>query len=243
MRDDLLDAQASVDWAKSQVPLFAKRFEAWEGKRPYNVSIKRDSNTGDEFLEAVSIKPLDPIINAEAGAIINGIRTALDLLAASLAKRNRVCPSADTHFPIFASELDMIDPLTGIEGKKWLSRTEQATIKSLKPYKGGDPTLWSLHHLDIARKHYKLIGVSVRIADVFLFGRPPEMPRSRHRLDNQSVLYRLPPGRISASEGDAQLSLQPAFEEPAFGLPDHPVITTLRYFATRVTRIIKLFDH
>jgi len=43
----------------------------------------------------------------------------------------------------------MIDPLHGIEGKKWLSKGEQAMIKALKPYKGGDHTLWPLHQLDI----------------------------------------------------------------------------------------------
>lgn len=53
----------------------------------------------------------------------------------------------------------MIDPLAGIEGKRWLSKRERATIKSLKPYPGGDDAIWPLHRLDILRKHHRLIAV------------------------------------------------------------------------------------
>ena len=35
MRDDLSDAQASVDWAKAQIPILEKRFPAWERTDPY----------------------------------------------------------------------------------------------------------------------------------------------------------------------------------------------------------------
>ena len=73
--------------------------------------------------------------------MINSLRSALDLLAAALATRNGEKPSPDTHFPIFACEQDIIDPLTGIEGEKWLSKSDRATIKSFKPYRGGDSTI------------------------------------------------------------------------------------------------------
>ena len=35
----------------------------------------------------------------------------------------------------------------------------RAIIKTFKPYQGGNELLWSLHQLDIMRKHRRLIGV------------------------------------------------------------------------------------
>ena len=130
---------------------------AWSANRPYEITAETDSKTGEHTLAAVLTKPLAPILNAELGVIVNSTRAALDILAASLAQRNDKKPDAGTHFPIFASEQCMIDPLHGIEGKKWLIKAERATIKALKPYEGGDHTIWPLHHLDVVRKHERLI--------------------------------------------------------------------------------------
>jgi hypothetical protein len=47
----------------------------------------------------------------------------------------------------------------GMAKIKLLSPADQATIASLKPYKGGDDLLYALHHLDITRKHRRLLGV------------------------------------------------------------------------------------
>jgi hypothetical protein len=118
MRDDLLDARTCIDWAVSQIQVLQNRLISWNSKRPYFVLPEVDADTGEHLIMAYSMGPLDPIIPVEAGIIINAIRSALDLLAASLACRNGNNPNADTHFPIFASHQDMIDPVTGIEGKK-----------------------------------------------------------------------------------------------------------------------------
>jgi len=95
MRDDLLDAYAAVDWAVAQIPLFQEKIVAWNRRRPYDLSVERDPDTGEQFLVAASLGSFDPIINAEVGVIINSMRTALDLLAASLARRNCINPSED----------------------------------------------------------------------------------------------------------------------------------------------------
>ena len=112
----------------------------------------------------------------------------------------------------------MIDPLHGIEGKKWLTPTERAAIKALKPYQGGDHTLWPLHQLDILRKHERLISAQ---ADVSSFryqrGRPSSPQgyvfmagqRGIERLENKTVLART--GGASAvpfdvTEGNAHIA-------------------------------------
>lgn len=40
--------------------------------------------------------------------------------------------------------------------------TDRAIIESLRPYDGGNPALWTLHRLDIVRKHRQLLNVGIR---------------------------------------------------------------------------------
>ena len=98
MRDDLLDAQAAVDWAVAQIPILEERFSTWQRSRPYELIVEPDSDPSREVLIARQKIGLDPLLSAEAGAIINSARSALDLLAAALAARNGVKPSQHTHF-------------------------------------------------------------------------------------------------------------------------------------------------
>ncbi|MBM3545969.1 MAG: hypothetical protein FJX54_03370 [Alphaproteobacteria bacterium] len=161
MRDDLLDAQASVDWAVAQIPVLERRIADWMGSRPYELVMEDDPKTGEKLMVAYLRATLDPLAVVEAGAIINAIRSSLDLVAASLARRNGKPPSKNTHFPIFRSIHDFADPLEGIESKEWLSKSEIAKIKALRPYHGGDPCLWLPHQLDILRKHKRLIAVDL----------------------------------------------------------------------------------
>ena len=170
MRDDLLDAQAAVDWAVAQVPLLQQGFLDWQRRNPYRVVQERDPDTGQDVAVTYD-QPFPLTFNAWAGSIINSLRSGLDLLAAGLAARNNVRPSHKTHFPIFRSLHDMIDPLEGIEGKKWLSTSERAAIKALKPYHGGDDTLWPLHRLDILRKHERLLSTSPDVKGFLMVGR------------------------------------------------------------------------
>src|SRR4051812_43156900 len=87
MKDDLLDAQASVDWAEYQIVAFQEKVAEWNASRPFEIRVETDA-PGVQALVAYSMGELDPIVNAEVGVIINSIRTALDLLASSLARRN-----------------------------------------------------------------------------------------------------------------------------------------------------------
>src|SRR5487761_1483831 len=101
MRDDLLDAQASVDWAVAQIPVLQKRFMAWMWSGPYESVVEPDPQTGCDLVIIRRTRAADLSFNAEAGIIIHAIKSALDMVAAALAKRNGKKPSADTHFPIF----------------------------------------------------------------------------------------------------------------------------------------------
>jgi hypothetical protein len=83
MRADLLEAQASVDWAVEQLLPFHQRLEA-------NVVIEiRDVPPPATHNPIVAVeRELLPIsFSVEAGAYINAIRSSLDILAMALVRR------------------------------------------------------------------------------------------------------------------------------------------------------------
>src|SRR4051812_35825030 len=89
MRDDLLGTQEAINWAVAQIKVLNTRINRWTQSRPYVTVAEPDGDTGNEIIKArLRGEPLPPVINAEAGAIINMIRSSLDLLAVALAERN-----------------------------------------------------------------------------------------------------------------------------------------------------------
>jgi len=83
----------------------------------------------------------------------------------------------------------------------------------------------------------------MHVSDVLLTVWIPDKPTVWKRLDEKTVLFKLPAGmRFRPSEGNAHLALDVTFDEPRFGLPNKPAIQSLRAFGARVTEIIKLFD-
>lgn len=244
MRDDLLDANGAVDWAETQIPDLQERFLSWQRRGPYKIVIEPDPDTGDKLMVAYERFPFDPLIAPQVGGIINSVRSALDLLASALACRNGIKPSAATHFPIFPSIQHFIDPLEGIEGKKWLSAPERATIKNIKPYYGGDELIWQLANLDNLRKHERLIKVSAIPATFFMTMYIPGMMREWRRLENKAILLRIPSSaaRFIPTEANTNLTTKITFAEIGSRLNEAPVVEVLQSFAARVREIIAMFD-
>src|SRR6266478_4126248 len=201
----------------AQIPVLRERFLSWHRLGPYEMIVEPHADSGYEVLIARRRFPLDPLIVGDAGAIINSTRSALDLLAAALAARNGVKPSHKTHFPIFRSEQEMIDPLEGIEGKKWLSQSERASIKALQPYQGGDKFLWPLHQLDILRKHERLIIVRPEISRAWITSFPGVrgVRRTSVYFDEKIPLWCFPTGSFRPNPGNTNVTAEISFTATA----------------------------
>jgi hypothetical protein len=161
MREDLLDAQAGVDWAVAQFPSLQNRTDAWGGDN-FDVVIKDQPSPATHDVVAAIQKTLLPRhFNVEVGAYINAIRSSLDVLAASLANRYGIPRPDHAYFPVARGIAEF--NAGGYKGAKFvkaLPTTERTRIESLKPYQGGNDLLWSLHQLDILRKHQRLLGMA-----------------------------------------------------------------------------------
>src|SRR5882672_2257560 len=163
MQDDLLHAQASVDWAAAQLQPFQLRLNAWS-KANINVSIKElPPDVPNNLIVATEKEALPLSFQVEAGAYLNAIRSSLDILAVTLAQRH--CPALvdDAYFPM-ASSYDAFTcwNYKGHKFVKALPTEIRDIIEDLAPYKGGNKTLYALHHLDIVRKHVRLLSVVIQ---------------------------------------------------------------------------------
>lgn len=91
---------------------------------------------------------------AIAGDVVSNLRSALDQLAWQLALANGCEPCRETGFPIAKS---LIDYETNKQVKvKGLSNNAVQAIDRLKPYRGGNESLWRIHDLDRINKHRTL---------------------------------------------------------------------------------------
>lgn len=106
--------------------------------------------------ELMALPPID--FRIEAGQIANELRSILDAAACERAEAN--CgDSKNTYFPISKTDAVFLDD--GRRKMKKLSASDQDYIASLKPWGGGNPTLFPLHEADRVRKHSKLLGCDI----------------------------------------------------------------------------------
>jgi hypothetical protein len=242
MRDDLLDAYAAVDWARAEIPTLEQKFRSWMEAPPYLLVEDPHPETGKKLFKLEINRRLPGTINAAVGAIINSARTSLDLLAASIAKRNGKTPNRNTHFPIYDSVARFNTPESVTKRKKWLSAIDLKILEELKPYRRGNALLFALHQLDILRKHERLISVHL-------------MPQAVH-VDplaySEGLKFASPwPGfkdgaviawtDIDSTHSKFQIPAEVAFNEADLVL-NYPVIATLRQFTGLANSIIQLFD-
>lgn len=244
MRDDLLDARAAIDWAIDQLPLLDRRVASWFNQGAYRWVEEPHPEMSQTLIKLRDVKPLPPIINAEVGAIINSIRSSLDLLATALAHRHCIPKPDDMYFPVAKSAAEFASG-RGYKGTaliKGLPPTEREIIESVKPYSGGNDALVALHKLDITRKHRRLIGVRLVPSSIVV---TPEAQRSGLGFPN------IWPGfqedaviawtRIDAAHSGFQMALQITFNEAEL-LPSRPVTSALSDLAALATSIVQLFD-
>jgi hypothetical protein len=153
MRDDLLEADASVRWAVAQFPSLQSRLNAWLQENISVVFEEFESNPDYEAIVALEKEPFPLVFSAEVGAYINCIRSALDFLACALVQRYGKTGSdlSKVYFPVASNGSEfMAGSDKGAEFMKRIPLSERLIVESLKPYKGGNKPLWALHRKQIA---------------------------------------------------------------------------------------------
>ena len=239
MRDDLREAYNAVYWAISHVPVLQERFVSWQRSGPYKPIMQPDPNDPAwELLTIEQIKPLDPLIFGDIGAIINSARTALDILMYAVLARHAPKPKGKTHFPICAIHADFLNTVSMLETKQRVSTIEAAAIKNTRAYRGGDPLLYVLHQLDILRKHERLLVLEPSVDVTHLTVLNAHLYVHRGTVNDKPVFYRFPARRLHATKGNTHITAEIFFNEPALWITKQPAISILRHFTQRVREVI-----
>jgi hypothetical protein len=243
MKADLEDALVPVKWAEAQIPILEKRFEAWQQRYPYEVIVEPDPQQSEkELLVAYLKKPLDPLITGDIGAIINSVRTGLNLMLAAVVARHGIVPDRAPDFPIRTKSADFYSAVQELETKHWISAIEAAVIKRTKAYSGGDHILWHIATLDNLRKHQRLIVVEPIPTAVDLTGITyAERLMLHSHSQNKSVLYRIPRGEFRMTKGNTHLSAEIFLNETPAEIGIRPAIVGARVYCSRVRSLILSF--
>jgi hypothetical protein len=137
--------------------------------QPFKVGVKIDRETRKPTYFVESTTPVPDQISVIAGDLIQNLVTALDHLAYQLVCKdtNDSPPKPNTiYFPI-AGDLDKYNEN---KRRKMNGASEETinAIDALKPYKGGDDLIWSLHALNNIEKHRLLLTVGSHAAGIHL---------------------------------------------------------------------------
>ena len=248
MRPDLLYSQAAVDWTTSNIPAFQKRLDAWITTKLRVGLEELKAHIPNNLLIAGSEEPLPLSFSAEAGAYINTLRSALDMLATTLVQRHNLSIKPhDIYFPIAKDEATFNSGkgFSGWELLKLLPDGDKKIIEALKPYNGGNELLWALHKLDNMRKHQRLLSVmpvptklTIGAHDV----RKHFTPITTGFIhDGYKIIFGLW-SKLAPRHPDVKLDAHITIDEVGL-VNKKSVVGVLTQFADHVSNIIKMFDY
>lgn len=209
---------------------------------------KQPPNVPNNVVVVAEKEPFPLTFQVEAGAYINAIRSSLDILAATLADRHCKTLIDEAYFPVASSESIFLSG-NGYKGHKFikaLPAKERGIIEALKPYKGGNASLYALHQLDVVRKHVRLLAVEVqpRIFVVSGWGRAtdaftPVSTGSVRTGPDETTIGLL--AKDAAEQPQINITPQVSFGETDY-FPRREVITALHQFANFAKSVIREFN-
>jgi len=221
---------------------------------PYRV-IRREDEHGDLVYSVQVVNELPTELGAIVGDAIHNTRSALDLLCWQLVTAGGGRPDRNTSFPMPQSE-------RGFDGvaQRCLAGASSRTvrfIKRLKPWPGGNETLFQLHQLDIADKHRLILVVGTAHRNIVLNLQmqvpwqeepvrfPPLALKPADRqfpLADGTEMYRVKAAaRSGLADGEPQFTFEPCFGEEG-DVRGLPILSTLERIHDHVSRIVQIAD-
>jgi hypothetical protein len=157
MSDKISDAQAKVEWADKHIEDFKGALVRFQNTNPYIVTSDHHPQTRDLIYYMGQVADVTGEMVLIAADVLQCLRTALDYLVCAHTPN----PTSLTAFPIFDHAKIGKTYLAGKIGG--MTPAAQKIVTDLKPYKGGNETLWKLHELNRIDKHRLLVAASTSL--------------------------------------------------------------------------------
>ncbi|OGA54641.1 MAG: hypothetical protein A3F74_15310 [Betaproteobacteria bacterium RIFCSPLOWO2_12_FULL_62_58] len=146
-----------VERAKRHIDELEREIEVYRQTKPYSITPNIDTAAPGEVINIDLPKVVPMNLSVIAGDVLHNLRSALDQLVCRLAERSGANSTNGVYFPFGR---DSAEFEAAAKGKiKKLNAAAQTFIRELKPYKGGNDLLWSIHALNIMDKHRLLVPV------------------------------------------------------------------------------------
>lgn len=215
----LIDVEAKIERAKQHVDYLHSEISAFLTKQPGTISSDLDPDTGDRVyrLQNLPVYPSDwPDIIGDA---THNLRTALNYLICGLIESHSGAVVGKVQFPICESATTYGKSETN-RIVKGISPAAKTILDGIKPYAGGNESLWALSVINNQDKHRLRLGMFPLWDRISIRGMPGE------GFFVHEVMSRLSPlvngaelGRIRAPHGATQqaeldVSFSVAFTEP-----------------------------
>ena len=160
----LSGAFAKIERAHRHIEELKREAQTFHDSRPYELYATDEPETGDRYVR-VRVKAQVPILfGTIIGEIIHNLRAALDQAAWELVISNGGNPTNQIYFPIGKDERDLE---LSIKAKLMgASEKSKNTIRKIRPFRGGNDSIWKVHALDILDKHRAIIPVGSCLSHV-----------------------------------------------------------------------------
>jgi hypothetical protein len=157
MRDDVL---LKLNWAYKRIEQLNGVIDEFVDSDPYGVTVEFNANTRQIKYRATKNAVIPDDVPLLVGDIVHNLRASLDYLVTALVRRNGGKITTSTGFPIANSRAEY-KPAFYKRKIRGMRKEAKQIIHDLKPYKGGNDSLWRLHRLDIIDKHRFMFTVGV----------------------------------------------------------------------------------
>jgi hypothetical protein len=153
-------ARAKLDWANKHIENFNRLIATLPSA--YTSSIEMNPETGGEFIkyDLVNRDKLFTECALVIGDALHNLRSALDYAWAATIKK--IAPAGldnFSKFPIYESADKLKCALNGRKIGIISPTLYDLIISKIRPYDGGDDSLWCIHRLNILDKHRLLIPI------------------------------------------------------------------------------------
>ncbi len=180
-------ALAKLDWAKQHLKKFNAACRVFHDTHPFSTFTEENPETGELVYYVGEIPEIPAHISLIAGDILHSLRSALDYLACGMVPNI----TTNTKFPIghsaehYKSSLERLVPR--------LNQKALEVLDGIKPYQGGNISLWTLHRLDNIDKHRLLLAACITN---FTHSLTPEEIAVQEPLGPNDIVFNPPPGML-----------------------------------------------
>jgi hypothetical protein len=245
--EELSQALTQVEWANQEVQDLNAAIGQYAATKPYALVVELNAKTGLYDTLVRSTGPIAPGVLKCTTQAVAHLWSALDYLAAALAKKNRHDPRG-AFFPVAENRHRFIDAEYQRKRKRYFGETAAKMLDRLEPYRGGKGAfLYSLRELNKPSKHERFMtvgdlasGVHIKHLKVESFG-PFTIP-------NPSAWGSLEEGIVLFSgvkdqyvEHEIEVPVSVAFRETGL-FKNQPVVPVLVQLVDGVKRVLETFD-